>query len=478
MSQTKGIILFLGMLAFFYAVPAPVTTYFFEDRFDVDDAAPLSDPHTSTGGQSVDITEIDGSLAISGGKVSVVKQTTPVSGENGYEYETSKTSYIGAAALFKIVPKEFGSTGSAAFGFSDAINDVDNTNMAFQSILMGATKFEAINHNQTPAVNAFTLPTTPSLNDTFYLAYINGGYDDDSGHSGAVPWYPGAGLSLSDYSEGSFMFIKKNDGPWLLQNVNPVCSRAAMYPAFNTYNASYEIYDMVVLADGDSAYRPYLEPKHYQSASPSSGSFFLDSPEVGANYDSTKGSFVLTSGAVFGSGSPPATYGFITVASVGDSNVFGYALNNLSTTSGQSLALVLRWVASSTKHLIVFASGTSDLFQIYSFDGSSYTLRASTAVSLQATNNYIYTIGAAVIDSTIHAYWIPSTGTSLYLTYTSQLHTNYGLGGTKHGIRIQETTRGFKFIRFYEMGKDGEYSDLSNFFNPEVPASRRKIYFR
>lgn len=469
---------FFALLTFAWIVahapaPAPtVTDYFFEDRFDVDDAAPLSDPHTTTGGESVNTHETDGSLAVSSGKLTVTKQTTAVDGDLGMIYETSKTAYIGAAAFFKMVPKEFGSTGSAAFGFSDLADNVDNGNASFHSLHMGATVFQAINFEQTPTGTAHTLPQIPSLNDTFYIAYINGGWEDAGGMLASLPWYAGAGLSLGSYGDGAFIFIKKNTGQWILQNVNPVVSRANMYPNINSFNSTYELYDWLVLQDGDSAYTSYVDPLMYENCQHTGGSFYLHNTEDGANADSVDGRMAFSSNRVVALTAGRSTF------NLGDDDVYGQFVTNIDNTStGRLVGFVFRRNSSNGHHVLVDLETTNDAMRIYHFDGTTHTLKKSVAVTMASNSNDKILFGAAVLGKTIYA-WYSEVGEFTSTSYTFSTDDSAGVGQNNTGIRIGDTSSGINYIRFYAMGTDDEYSDLTNYFTKTTPATRRRVYFR
>lgn len=459
----KIVVLFLlFVVVSLYALNA----YFFEDRFNVDDAAPLSDPHTSTGGQSVDVFEVDGSLAIAGGKLTVTAQATPVDGDLGMIHETSKTSYIGAGAFFKMVPKTLGLATSGSFGFSDAVDNVDVGNAGFQSILMSVATFD-IGFNEQVA-DVVAMITAPTVNDTFYLAYINGGSDDDAGPTGANPWFSGGGLSLDDWSEGNFIFIKKGTGKWILNAINPTCSRAAMYPNISSFNSTYELYDWVTLGDGDSAYTPYMQPLHYQSCAPTSGQLFDDTPEVGAAYDSVQNNFVFVAGsAVQGEGADAgAPLQWFSTANLGDDDVYGMILTNPDdNTTSRGAAVALRYNSVTDENIIANVSTSTNAFAIFTCDGATYTSRASAAVTMINGTTFNFTIIASVLDSTVTAWYLENGGAYERLQYTgTTVTTGYGDNSNSHGIRVPDIVTQIKYIRFYPIGNDNEFSGLTNFF--------------
>lgn len=435
--------------------------YFLEDRFSTDDAAPLADPHTSTGGQSVDVAEVDGSLAISGGKLTMTKQTSAVSGDLGMRYNSSKTGYIGAAAFFKIVPKEMndgsGDGGaSATFGFSDDTNLL-TASAAPGSICTDANQFLMFPNDQNLIMVG--LVTTPSLNDTFCLAILNGGHDEGaSGLVTSVPWYSGGGLNLANFNEGKLVFIRKNNGLWLLNGVDPVYSRNSRFSSITSKNSTFEIYDWLVLGDSDSLYNPYMQPIHYQSGTASNGQLFDDTPEVGAAYDSVTGDFNIVSNIIVATIATEA----MTTADMGDDDVLGEILTSIDNAStGRYTYMVLRRNSATGEHILIGLSTTTDNMQIFSYNGSSYTSRASTGVSMGTGSAFKILLQGAVYDSTVYA-WYHELGEFFSLTYTSGANTFYSAHSTRHGVRMGDNTTGIKFMRWRAMGNDGEYAGLND----------------
>jgi hypothetical protein len=476
----------LGFVLFMYALVFAVTTYFLEDRFNITDATPVADPYTSTGGQSIDVIQTDGTLAIATGKITFTKQTTPVDGELGIRYDSTKATYIGAAAFFKVVFKEINNgiaasdNASTAFGFTTT----DAATASGFAISPAAQLTQAISTTGSQflifpieiTVQAWVAPTTPTLNDTFYLAVINGGSDEGASPLiTSVPWYSGGGLSLADYSDGTFYFIKKGTGPWILQGINPNFSAGAnaKNPYITSYNSTFEVYDLLVLANGDSAYNPYMQPLHYQSCAPTSGQLFDDTPEVGAAWDSVRGNFTFTSNSVIGDG----TNDCISTTELSDPDVYTQLNSSINNTAaGRVVGIVLRRNPSTGEHLLIQLNTTTDNITINSHNGTSYTQRAAASVSISNDANFSKLLGSSVIDSSVAGYFCAGSASTqtVSTSYTSAANTFFSQNNTDHGIRFgTDGTTAAKFIRFYAMGNDDEYANLSNFFSQDDNGTKR-----
>lgn len=462
-----------------------LSTYFLEERFNVADDSPVSDPYNSTGGQPIDVIQVDGSLAIAGGKMTFTKQTTPVDGELGARYDSSKAGYIGAATLFKVVFKEINNgiatsdNASTAFGFT--ITDVATSDgfaispvaQATQAISTTGTQFLIFPKELT--TQSWVCPTTPALNDTFYMAVINGGTDEGAAAlETAVPWYTGGGLNLANYNEGTFYFIKRNTGNWILQGINPHYSTSSgRNPYISCYNSTFEVYDWLVLGNSDSAYYPYMQPLNYQSCAPTSGQLFDDTPEVGAAYDSVRGNFTFTSNSVIGDG----TNDCISTTELSDDDVYCQLVSSINNASaGRVAGIVLRRNPSTGEHILIQLSTTTDNITINTHNGTSYTQRAAATVGISGNTNFSKLLGATLIDSTVIGYFADGVGSTgiVSVSYTSAANTFYGDGNTDHGIRFgTDGTTAIKFIRFYPMGNDGEFANLSNLFTADGNGVKR-----
>lgn len=436
-----------------------VTTYFLEARFGTDDAAPLTDPHVSTGGQSVDVIDVEGVMDIGSGVLQLDPQASAVDGEEGLIYETDKDTYIGTATFFKIEPKVFGSTGSVSLGYAGGVDDVTNS-VGADGLMIGTNVFQAKNYAQAEPGVISTLITIPTVDDTFWVAYLKGGFNNTATLTTHSIWYTGGGLTLSDFTEGAFIFIRKNDGNWILNNVNvEVRGSASDFPAITGYNADINVLDWLVLADGDSAYNPYINPLLYESGDHTSRSLYLHTPEKGAAFDSINGQTVISSNELVAPVAPS-----ISTSEMNEDDVWGQVVTDIAEpTTGRAMYIVLRRDPSTGEHLLIGIETTAAQLKIYHFNGTSYAQRKAIGVTVASNTDDKIVLSAAVIGRAVYARY-DEVGEFTTLTYTFSTDDSAGVGMTDHGIRIGDTTTACKDIRFYNMGNDGEFNSLTSFF--------------
>lgn len=463
--------IFLALAIVVYAV---CTLGFLDSEFLVDDATPLADPYTTSGGQSVDAVETDGSLAVSSGSLVVTAQSTPVDGDLGMRLNTDAGVYLGRATFFKIIPTTLATgIGSIAnvsnfFGFVDQAN-VQIANGFDYGFGMNASQFVHFGwSDQTTSINFAVY--TPTTTDTFYVAYIMGGGSSVTS-SASTPWYSGA--TPASFTMGHSIYMKKGiAGSWYLVGVqhSDAQTNTTRYPFISNYNSAFKVDFWGVTND---TVRNIISPLHYQSMNgTASGQLFDDTPEVGAAYDSVKGNFTFHSGGtrVNAAGSEPdATLKWISTTNVGDDDVYvGSLISCASGSSPAGVGIVLRYKASNSDHVLLqIADGTPDNFRIFTCKSGTYTQRAiDSGISLPIgdTPGYVWGFIYDFNDSTrIYAGFVDSNGSEsnpISYTYPGLFNT----GETNHGIRIAAIhgSNGVNDTHFRAMGFDAEYNDSLN----------------
>jgi len=472
-SQKEKIALFLAcVLAFAISLYAVCEWAFLNSRFTTDDAAPLADPYTTSGGQSVDAVETDGSLAASSGYLVVGAQSTPVDGDLGLRLNTNAGTYLGRASFFIIVPTTLsnGIAGTAnisnVFGFTDAAN-VQIAN-AFD-YGFGATASQWIHFGYSDATTDINLPITPpTTSDTFYVAYIMGGGNSINAYGSGL-W--SSGTNPSTYDKGHFIFMKKGaGGTWHFvgrQHSDQQGGGTTRYPVVANYNSAFKLDFWGVTNDtlrDDVIGDTLLAPQHYQSMNGTIASqLFDDIPEVGAAYDSVRGNFIFnaTGNRILVTGLDPGSpINWLTTANVGDDDVyFGSHIYCASGSSPAALGVVLRYNSSNSHHILVLiADGAPDNVRIFTFESGSYTQRAidNSGVSLNVTGQTGYLWGFVYDqnDSTrIYAGWIDASGTeSNPISYTCPGLFNDGV--KVHGLRMgaSSVANGWEDTHFRSIG--------------------------
>lgn len=493
-SIKEKIVLFVACafaVSFGIAIAVTCTTSFFLDsRFTADDAAPLTSPYITSGGQSVTVTETDGTLAIASDALVVTAQSSAVDGDLGLRYDTNAGTYLGRAVFFTIIPTTLANgisgTGniSNVFGFTDAAN-VQIANAYDYGF--GTTASQWI-HFATSSVSApVNLPVLPPVvNDTFYVCYIMGG-GSSINQSTSEPWYSGA--TPSTYDKGHFIFMKQGAaGAWRFagyQNSDFQSGGTTRYPIITNYNSAFKVLDWFVPADtlrDDIIGGTLLSPLYYQNmAGTGSSQLFDDAAEVGASMDSVKGNFVFNAGgtAVTANGSDPdATLHWISTVDTGDDEVYSGALIVCQGgTSPASMGIVLRYNPANSHHILVqIADGSPDNVRIFRYDGS-YTQVAldNTGISLSNSAGYLYAYIYDYNDSTrVYAGWLEHNGAdeTHNLSYT---HAGlFNAGQTQHGIRQSAVNTANTFNSFHVRAiGTGVYSPydslLACYFEVPVP---------
>jgi hypothetical protein len=94
----------------------PAVTYVLRDEFITPDAAPVTSPRTTEpSGDTLTFVQTDGAFAISGNKLEVTAQTTPVWGDQGF-YSSLITRAVGRAIRWEMTP---GTNGQMFLGIDD-----------------------------------------------------------------------------------------------------------------------------------------------------------------------------------------------------------------------------------------------------------------------------------------------------------------------------------------------------------------------
>lgn len=494
-SIKEKIVLFVACavaLVFGIAIAVTCTTSFFLDsRFTADDAAPLTSPYITSGGQSITVTETDGTLSVASGSLVVTAQSSAVDGDLGLRYGTSAGTYLGRAAFFTIIPTTLANgisgTGniSNVFGFTDAANA---TIAGAFDYGFGSTATQWIHFAASNVATPVNLPVLPPVvNDTFYVAYIMGGGSSTTSAS-SEPWY--SGVNPSGYDKGHFVFIKQGGaGAWRFAGFQHTDSQAGgttRYPIISNYNSAFKVNDWFVSADtvrDDKIGGTLLSPLYYQSFSGTGSSqLFDDAAEVGAAMDSVHGNFVFNAGgtAITANGSDPdATLHWISTVDTGDDEVYAGALIVCqSGSSPSSVGVVLRYNPANDYHILVqIADGTPDNFRIFTYDGS-YTQvaidNAGIALPVTATAGYLSAYIYDYNDSTrIYASWLEQGGDETHnISYTYP--GLFNVGSTEHGIRqgAVQTANTFNSFHVRSIGT-GEFSPydslLACYFQELVP---------
>ena len=427
------------------------TTYFLDSSFTDDDASPLAAPYTTSGGQSVDAVETDGTLSVASGSLVVTAQSSPVDGDLGLRYGTAAGTYLGRAAFFKIIPTTLANGISGTGNISNVLGFTDAANAQIANAYdygFGTTASQWIHFGYSNVNTPINLPILPPVvNDTFYVAYIMGGGSSISPET-SEPWFTGA--TPSTYDKGHFIFMKQGAaGVWRFvgyQNSDSQGGGTTRYPIIANYNSAFKVDEWFVPSDtlrDDLIGGSLLSPLYYQNMSGTGSSqLFDDAADVGAAMDSVKGNFVFNAGgsAVTANGSDPdATLHFISTVDTGDDEVYGGALIVCQGgTSPASMGMVFRYKASDNSHILVqIADGTPDNVRIFSYSGGSYTQHAidNTGISLASAAGYLYAYVYERNDSTrVYAGWMESSGSETHnISYTFPGFFN--VGETKHGIR-------------------------------------------
>jgi hypothetical protein len=480
----KFLFTILLLVSLLISIVFSVGTYFLEDNFVTNDSAPLADPHTTEpGGQSIDAIETDGTMAIANGKLTFTAQGSPVDGDLGLRYATDMPDYMGRATFYKL---KFNSLANGIAGFGNASELFGATgaaNVGFDGIYRrgfgtNATYFFGWTNGTT--TNDFNFLTMPNTTDSFYVAIILGGSTDANDGALSPTWY--LGQSAVPDTDGCFYFVKRNaTGKWLLQGRNYGEEQTAnVFPAITNYNGAFSVDRWA--ASNDTLRDGYLSPIHLQKMTGTAGNqLFDDTPEVGAAYDSVHGNWQFTADnkiqPVAGTGD--ADWGWLATVSLSDDDIFIESSPTIRFGDGTVVSHVFRYNPGNDSGILCRASEGGFTVDIYTFDGTTFTQRATTGaiVSFPSTNTPTY-LAAAVYDSsdkTIMKVWYQQAGSTVYnVRYTHS--STFNSGQNRHGIEIGGAGQNTEFdeVRIYPLGTDDEFIGLDAYFGAAAAATTRR----
>lgn len=461
-----------------------VGSYFLEDNFVTNDAAPLSDPHTTEpGGQSIDAVETDGTMAIANGKLTFTAQSSPVDGDLGLRYATDMPDYMGRAMFYKL---KFNSLANGITRFSNASELFGTTGVAsdtFGTVYrrgFGTNATYFIGWTSSNVTHDFNFLTMPNTTDSFYVAVILGGSTDANSGASSPTWY--LGQSAVPDSDGCFYFVKRNAiGKWLLQGRSYGEEQTAdVFPIITNYNGAFSVDRWA--ASNDTLRDGYLSPVHLQRMTGTNGTqLFDDTPEVGTAYDSISSDWQFTAdNRIHPIGATPADpYAHFTTCTTSDDDVFIEGSPTLRNADDADAALVFRYKASPLSFIMMYLTEGGTSMSIYTWEPSAFTQRATVgSISFPATDTPTYLAGA-VYDSagtTIMRCWYEAAAGAVFnLRYTHS--SNFNSGATKHGIRIggpSGANAEWDEVRIYPLGTDDEFIGLDAYFAGAAGAAARR----
>ena len=443
------------------------------DKFSTADASPLADPITTSGGQSVDVVDGESKMSVSSGYLNVPAQASVVNGDEGLRYTTSATQFAGRTIFFKVVystlanstvPGSEEGSNSAAFGWTTSANcNLGGTTLHYAVRSTAANFLWPIAEFCSGACTPTTgMPMVPTTTDSFYIAVALGGRDGGDDES-SIPWY--SGVNASGYTDGAFLWIKKNvGGKWFLQACGNDAAQANAYALITNTNSAFKVDRWGASND---TLRSLMQPVHYSSFTAADNTQLFDiPPEVGTAWDSVGGNFIVTTNRIHATGSDPDGAGALNWRSTfntDDDDIYMEALPDV-TGATDVCHLIVRYDTNDGSFMMAGISRTVALLRIYTCDGSSFTLRATaTAYTLKAGINLL---AVSVRDSTITT-WSQGTLVLRGVSYTGTTALT-NIGSNRHGVRLDDTATELDELRVYPYGNDDEYRLLDVYFSDRV----------
>ena len=472
----KFLLTFTFLILILVATVWAVGTWFLLDEFSTNDAAPLADPITTSHGESVDVVDVESKMSVSSGYLNVPAQTTVADGEEGLRYATTASRYAGRTAFFKIkystlANSTTGGTEEASssnfFGWTVAgdITSGNNTVTLRANAASFLWKFaETCGGSCTQVGQLIMVPTTA---DSFYVAIALGGRDGANWNV-MRPWY--SGVTNADYTEGAFLWIKKNiNGQWLLQGCynDSLLGGTNRFAHISNFNSVFTVDRWAVSND---TLRSLMQPIEFISGIAADNTQIFDiTPEVGVSFDSLKGNFTVTSNQFNAVGADPGTPNWITTFSCSDDDVYIEMMGNF-TDANDDCSIILRRDPGDGSFVLAQYARAANNVRVLTFDGTStFTTRATSgAFTYTAGLNFL---AAAIVDSTVEV-WAGSAASTIASIRWVGTTVLTNIGSNNHGMRLSDTSTDLRQFRAYPIGTDNEYTLLTQYFGDTVNRGR------
>jgi hypothetical protein len=199
---------------------APVVYVLGPFRFATDQGSPLTTPYTEAGAVgSLTLVQVDGTMAASGGQLAWTAQTTPLDGDQGFDYATGLARATGRALLVDATLT--GITNSAAYPLAWS---------------RSATVNFGSRNNQAHMLDSFFNGQASTADLT---VSANGGNSNTVNAANALAAGTTYQLAIVLRPTGAHYLIKGGAfAAWTLLYVENVDSTATVYPAFSSKSAA------------------------------------------------------------------------------------------------------------------------------------------------------------------------------------------------------------------------------------------------
>lgn len=330
--------------------------YQFRDLFTTADAAPLTTPRTCEPGPgTLTAVELDGTLAISGGKLAFTAPTSPAYTDLGV-YGGAITREVGTCFGVSVTPAATTTYGPlAGFGAAAASN-------AFQ-----AGVFFAVS-SQISMIVA-------------------------SGDSGVIGLYAAATtyeLLISLRATGCFVVLSGGAyGTGTLMYVSNTNNTATVYPKVNDYDANFSVDNLRVSVAGTWTPTPLVSDAFTRGDSDtvgnSAGGGSAESGGTGIACTEVAGDWDISSNALVTAGADPGTTDWIVTWASATVNVLAQVQVTLQANSSAGFVLA----SDGTDWYIMTIDDAANTIRIYEYNGvDTYTQLASTDIAIAAATAY------------------------------------------------------------------------------------------
>lgn len=310
---------------------------------------------------SLTVIENDGTLAISSNACAFTAQSTPVWGDLGF-YSNSITKVLGLPIFFTINLSTWEEMG---VGLDDtaAVNDPDNFIYAIQA---NATDGQIDNENGTAILTGLSASTD------YKFALVLGGFD-----SNGTPYY--TGQTKTNYKYGAWLFYYDGSN-WNLIWFDVADNTSTLYFILSVLDAAGYI-DTIKAIDVDVS-TVQEQIAHFSSFDAANGtSLDAITPEVGSGWTEQQGDWDIQSNKANPTGADPG--GVHWVATV-DASVADVLVKCIVRTSPN----IIGRYSDNDNLWMVQLNVFNNKNYIYERNGGSFTLRASTDVTIDVDTDY------------------------------------------------------------------------------------------